>query len=270
LTTFISGSFDVTVTDTLTGCNDADSINITINPAPTVNLGADSTQCGGSITLDAGAGATSYSWSTGATTQTITLSSSANVNVTISNGFGCTDVDSILVTINPLPGVGMAPFSTPVCLQAAPFTITNGMPSGGTYSGTGVTGTSTFDPAAAGIGIYPITYTIVDTNSCQNSVTQPITVQDCSGVEEYAFGDNVNVYPNPSDGMFNISISNANFSELTIKITDIQGKEVFRDVEKNISTDYNKQINLSDLAKGIYYIRLSNGSELSIKKLIVQ
>jgi hypothetical protein len=268
-TTFISGGFGVTVTDTLTGCNSSDSMNVTINPAPTVNLGADTTQCGGVITLDAGAGATSYMWSTGATTQTITVSSSANVDVTIGNSFGCTDIDTISVTINPLPGVGMAPFSTPVCLQAAAFVLTNGMPAGGTYSGTGVTG-SMFDPSAAGVGVFPITYSVTDTNSCQNSTAQNITVQDCSGVEEYAFGNNITVYPNPTSGMFSIAIANANFNALTISVTDIQGQEVFRQEDKNISNEYNKQINLEELAKGIYYIRLSAGSELSIKKLIIQ
>jgi hypothetical protein len=127
-----------------------------------------------------------------------------------------------------------------------------------------------FDPAVSGIGVFSITYSYTDGNGCQNSFSQNINVQSCIGVEEYGFGENIQIYPNPTSGMFSISASNATFSELQISVTDIQGKVIFSETDNNISPDYNKQINLEELAKGIYYIRLSNGTEMSIRKLIIQ
>jgi hypothetical protein len=45
---------------------------------------------------------------------------------------------------------------------------------------------------------------------------------------------------------------------------------VYSESDKNVSAQYNKQINLTDLAKGIYYVKLNIGSEVQIQKLIVQ
>src|SRR5690606_31486339 len=57
-----------------------------------------------------------------------------------------------------------------VCQNDAPITLTGGMPEGGVYSGTGVSG-GVFDPAAAGAGMHTITYTL-----CGQSCTFTITV----------------------------------------------------------------------------------------------
>ncbi len=54
------------------------------------------------------------------------------------------------------------------------FALTGGMPSGGTYSGPGVSG-GNFNPATAGVGIHTITYTYSD-GTCSNSCTFTITV----------------------------------------------------------------------------------------------
>ena len=70
--------------------------------------------------------------------------------------------------------------------------------------------------------------------------------------------------------MFNISISNANFAELTISVVDIRGREVYKSVDKNIAAQYNKQLNLEQVAKGIYYIKLSNGTDVKIQKLVIE
>jgi hypothetical protein len=86
--------------------------------------------------------------------------------------------------------------------------------------------------------------------------------------EQNGFGDII-VYPNPTSGMFNISITNPNFRELNINIVDVQGKEVYKYTDKNISADYLKQIDLEGLTKGIYFIRLTTESEFKIQKLII-
>lgn len=84
-----------------------------------------------------------------------------------------TDNGSDLV-VHPLPTVTSSSYID-VCENEAAFTLTGGMPAGGTYSGTGVSGGS-FDPATAGVGTSNITYTYADGNGCSNSATETITV----------------------------------------------------------------------------------------------
>jgi len=96
-----------------------------------------------------------------------------------------------------------------------------------------------------------------------------VNITSLAGIEENTISG-ITIYPNPANGLFNITTSNANFTELMISVFDIQGKEVFSALDKNISSNYNKQINLEGLAKGIYYIKLNTGTGVKIQKLIIQ
>ena len=80
----------------------------------------------------------------------------------------------------------------------------------------------------------------------------------------------MNVYPNPSAGVFTLNITNADFKELVITIYDIQGRMVYSADDKNITKDYSRKINIADLSKGMYYLKLDNGAETKTEKLIIE
>ncbi|ABG58304.1 T9SS type A sorting domain-containing protein [Cytophaga hutchinsonii] len=61
-----------------------------------------------------------------------------------------------------------------LCINSGDKTLSGGTPGGGTYLGTGVSG-STFSPVAAGTGSYTITYT-ASQNGCSGTATATITV----------------------------------------------------------------------------------------------
>ena len=79
------------------GCTSLDTVSITVNPLPTVNLGNDTTSIcqGDSVLLDAGSGHTNYLWSTGETTQTIYASSSGTYSVSVGNGTPVSNSNSL-------------------------------------------------------------------------------------------------------------------------------------------------------------------------------
>jgi hypothetical protein len=95
----------------------------------------------------------------------------------VTDGNGCTNVvdQTETITVNPLPVVTLDP-AGPVCLNADPIVL-NGLPAGGVYTGTGVTG-NIFDPAAAGVGSWIVTYTYTNENNCVNSASQTIIVNE--------------------------------------------------------------------------------------------
>ena len=100
-----TGSYAVTVSNGF--CTDRDTINITFNTQPNVNLGKDTILCAGtSLTIDAKNSGMTYKWSTGVITQSIIVTSTGSYAVTVSNG-PCTDRDTILVTFNTQPNVSL-------------------------------------------------------------------------------------------------------------------------------------------------------------------
>ena len=66
------------------------------------------------------------------------------------------------------------------------------------------------------------------------------------------FNSTLNVYPNPSNSIFNIAID----ADATINITDILGKQI---LIKTIQSG-NSQLDLSDFENGIYLMRITNES----------
>lgn len=90
---------------------------------------------------------------------------------------GCTS-ERVEVAIEMNPTVTPATIATDsICIDATPLTLGEGTPAGGTFSGTGVTGSS-FDPAAAGAGAHIITYSYISAGGCVGSADLTVTVED--------------------------------------------------------------------------------------------
>lgn len=95
----------INTTYTVTGfngaCSATDSVDVTVNPLPSVSISGTLTYCVGSnTTLDAGS-FVSYLWSTGATTQTISATA-GSYTVTVTDSNGCSNT-SAQVTVTELP-----------------------------------------------------------------------------------------------------------------------------------------------------------------------
>ncbi len=130
---------------------------------------------GSSAILDAGPGMASYLWNTGAISQTINVSTPGEYSVEVTDSQGVPNSDNIHITVNALPTVTHLPLD-PVCLDAEAFTLTGGNPAGGSYTGSGVSGGTTFTPSGAGVGTHTLTYLYTDGNGCSNSTNMDITV----------------------------------------------------------------------------------------------
>ena len=93
------------------------------------------------------------------------------------NGTCYSALANVTVTVNPLPIVSFGAIS-PVCLNTPVFSLTQGSPSGGIYSGTGITTNPQFNPKIAGVGTQTLTYSYTNGNGCTSTATQLVTVKD--------------------------------------------------------------------------------------------
>ncbi|WP_035758377.1 T9SS-dependent choice-of-anchor J family protein [Hugenholtzia roseola] len=176
-----AGSHTITYSFTdANGCTNTATQNITVNPLPTVTLGAFANVCisAPAFALTGGAPAGGTYSGTGVTAGNFNPATAGAGSHTITYSFtdanGCTNTATQNITVNPLPTVTLGAFAN-VCISAPAFALTGGAPAGGTYSGTGVTA-GNFNPATAGIGIHTITYSFTDANGCTNTATQNIEV----------------------------------------------------------------------------------------------
>ncbi len=245
----VTSAGNYTVTSGNVGCS-ATSIGTTVivnpNPtAPTIAANGPTTFCqGGNVVLTSSA-TSGNTWSTGATSQVITVTTAGVYSVTVSNGTCSTTSTSNTVVVNPLPNVTLSPLSM-MCVNWAPAGLTGGLPAGGTYTGTGVT-SNTFNPATAGIGTHPITYSYTNSNSCSNTATANLLVDACAGLDEINSLP-FEIYPNPSTGMIQLQ-SNGHVIN-TINVYDETGRLVKIIQPKNNSKV--ETLSLKDLSNGIY------------------
>jgi len=80
---------------------------LTINPAVSVNLGPNISQCGGDVTLNAGNAGATYSWSDGSTNQTLLVTTSGQYSTTVTNTSSCSASGDINVYLQPVPVVSL-------------------------------------------------------------------------------------------------------------------------------------------------------------------
>jgi len=182
------GTFNITYTYTDgNGCTNSATQSIVVNPVPTVSHQPLAPVCANSapVPLTGGTPAGGTYSGPGVTANTfdpsVTGVGTFNITYTVTGAGGCQNSTTVSIQVVPGPNVvfnGMFP----VCVNAAPFTLIAGSPTGGTYSGPGVVGGTTFDPSIAGAGTHTLTYTYTDPNGCTSSATQSITVHPLPNV----------------------------------------------------------------------------------------
>jgi hypothetical protein len=127
----------------------------------------------------------SWSWSPSAGLNTTsgavvvaTPSVTTTYTATATNSFGCTNSSTATVNMYTVTPVSFSGLAATYCTTNAAVAL-SGSPSGGTFSGTGISG-NTFNPGVAGAGSFTITYSFTNVNECTNVASQQVTVNICN------------------------------------------------------------------------------------------
>ncbi len=186
----VATTYTVTGTDG-NGCVNTATSTVTVNPLPTVTASPTSVAiCSGNSTTLTSGGATTYTWSP-STALSPTTGSSVSANPTVATTYtvtgtssGCSNTATAVVTITPTVGTPSTPSgSTSLCFGASPTAYTTSATNATSYtwsvtgagnsiSGTGTTGTVTWNPTFIGNA----TVSVTATNSCGTSSAASVVV----------------------------------------------------------------------------------------------
>ena len=119
-------------------------------------------------------------------------------------------------------------------------------------------------------------YTVIvgDSNGCKNSFTEYVLI---TGIQEAESDANISIYPNPSSNSLMVEWLNAcpafcGYSvgdEISLSILNAIGQEIFSSQQKISSVDWKKEIDLHDVAGGIYFIEIKTKNVFIKKKLVI-
>jgi hypothetical protein len=258
ITSATAGVYTVMVTDTALGCAPSnDSVILTINALPLVNLGADSTVCG-SLTLDATTADVVYMWNTGDTTGTISASTSGTYDVIITDiNTGCSNTDTVDVIVNALPFVNLGGDTT-LC-----DTLTYTLDAGTAVSYLWSDASTNQTLVTSVTGTYSVT--VSDSIGCSATDAVDVTFISCpTGINEYSTIE-VSYYPNPTTGSVSLAFSEVITNPGVLTITNISGKVV--SVQQ--ITDPLTVIDLQNLSSGSYIFKLQLNDSISVDKVIL-
>ncbi|MEI7597541.1 MAG: PKD domain-containing protein [Bacteroidota bacterium] len=231
----------VTGTDQF-GCSSKDSITVTINQLPTIEAGTVAPICKGvSATLNP-TGGSSYNWSSSPGTftsnqasPTVTPSITTTYTTTGTDALGCTGVDFVIATVNPLPGVSagadqsICPYETATLSASGALTyiwspngeqttIISVQPTTqSTYSvvGTDVNGCSNSDQVVVFIKTVPVANAGTDKSICLNTSTN----LSASGGTQYSWVSNPSGFSNSTS---NPSVNPTISTTYTVTVTNAQ------------------------------------------------
>jgi len=174
-----TGTQTYTVTGTSGSCSATGTVTVTVYPKPVANAGKDTAYCKGGMAQLSGSGGVSYSWTpsgglsgTTVSNPTANPASTTTYTLTVTDGNNCTNKDSVKVTVNSLPTLGITGNLNPCSGSGTTLTATGAAvyswsPAAGLSTSTGSVTTATVATSA--------TYTLTGTDG--NSCTSIITTQ---------------------------------------------------------------------------------------------
>ncbi|HCA82979.1 MAG TPA: hypothetical protein DEP18_04265 [Flavobacteriales bacterium] len=263
ITVMTAGTYTVTVTDAMM-CNNSTSVTVTVNSLPTVDAGTVPPVCAGSSVQLQATGAQTYLWNANPTLSNITIANpiaTPNTSqwyyVTGTDANGCSNYDSVQVSLNPLP-------ATPtITFVSANYTLVTNQTSGVQWylNGVPVAGGTTQTINVLNNGQYWVTYT--NANGCTSINSDTITILDVSVDELEAIG--LVVFPNPVSD--NLTIKANDVISAAIRVCDLAGRVM---IQLPFSTGNRFQVDVSGLVAGTYLILFETESGISVQRIIKQ
>lgn len=268
-----AGTYNVTITDA-NGCSmsasytlNNDTGGLTFDAAILTDETCENSNGAIDVSVTGGTLPYSYSWDSGETTEDLTGIGAGSYNLTVTDGTGCSIITNYtIVNQGASVNVQNVSITDATCSTCADGIINLTMdPAGAPYTYSWNTGATVEDL----VNLNPGTYTVTITNNDGCVSTIDYVVLDVASLNE----NNEVVFiisPNPSDGIFNLSFSSFNGTEMNLVIFDASGRLVLSNTINVEESQFTYKLNLTALSKGSYILELTGEKIKSTKRLVIQ
>lgn len=273
----VSATPSVTTTYTITGtntygCTAVRNVTVNVNQYPVVTVTSnEDTICAGTSTILTAAGASQYVWSPASglnmtTGSNVTASPAGTLTYTVTGSNGsCSDQEYFVLAVTQAPAVSWSSgVPDSVCTIGSTYNLPDGTPSGGVFSGPGVSG-NLFDPSVAGAGSHTMLYSYIDpVTGCEGSASENVYVDVCAGDEARNTAPVIKVWQKESSIMFfqNGYFTNAFSASVYSATGELVTTREFVFVNEG-------SIDLPVTAQGLYYIFFSDRFQVKVIRLVV-
>jgi PKD-like domain/Pregnancy-associated plasma protein-A/Secretion system C-terminal sorting domain len=249
--------------------------------SPTITASGPTTFCSANsnVTLTSSL-ANSYLWSNGATTQSITVAVSGNYTVTVSNGSGCTGISppvTVVAMPDPTQPVPITGNTVVAPGQSADYLITivngatnyNWQLSGGGSINSGLN-TPTVSINWNTVGNYTLSVTASNTCAQSPARTLNITVSPTTGINTPPDPYRITILPSLSAGVYNLSAKGLANKKVELEIVNVAGQKVYQFQTNVAGSDFNKRVDLTKIADGLYFITITIDKKKYLRKIVKQ
>lgn len=252
ITVSSGGQYSVTATDA-NGCTGTSAIAVVTEqsaPNPVISANGSLNFCEGqSVLLSTTPNQGTYDWAiTGSVNPTTVATESGDYFVTVTNQYGCVGISNT-ITLDVTPAV-----QATIVANGNTLTVD---PPGSNYqwflNGDLIPVATDLSYEAIQSGNYYVQY--VGPNGCPTTTTTlEFTVQ--TGVEELGVFDALDVYPNPGSGFITVRGQLPSAENVSIEVTNMLGQALMPTVQISKTINFNQSVDISQFAKGVYFLRI--------------
>jgi hypothetical protein len=97
-----------------------------------------------------------------------------------------------------------------------------------------------------------------------------VTIDECTGINENDLNLSLGVRPNPNTGIFSYDVVSRTSADVVVEVLNLQGQLMFTQKITGLNGTYTGSINIGNNPRGIYYLRINNGQDIRVEKVLVQ
>ena len=188
------------------------------------------------------------------------------------SGYG-RSIRSMNLTINGLPVADISVFPKDTVCSWQTITLradTTGVNSYLWTPGNLTTQTAVIDTLiAGGTGTRLFHLKTWNNSGCSKTDSVYLTFKNCLGVSEGSAGFSLNIYPNPSEGLFTLELFSLQRETIALTLEDLQQKTVYEEKNVMVAGKTIKSFNFAALPSGLYILKITRKNEVITRKLVI-